>query len=133
MEAEDISELDEYYEEEVVFDISKLSEEELTQLLSQSGQNDELFGVPTSSIDILFLSFLQNAVKSVISLLTFNVEFHDVSTVSIKLDYALDMTEKLVAQAGLGKLQDLSKMVLLQHPEFISVLLHFALDVWQGV
>ena len=138
MAMEDVFEPDECYEEEVVFDISELSEGELAQLLSESEQNDELFDIPDGSLEPLFLSFLQSAVKVVIKVSTFSrddatlLESHDLSTLYVKLDYALGVIEKLVLQAGPDKLRDFSETVLLQSPRIVSVLLNFAVDVWQG-
>lgn len=120
--------------EEVI--IHQLSEEELAQLLAESGLDDEIFSVPITSLQPLFASFLQRVVKILITLLSSTSDITSPSNASsmlpIGLEYALDTIEKLITQAGPNRLTELSGAVLLQHPEVISVLLDFVVKVWQG-
>ena len=110
--------------------VLELSEEEVAALLTESGLDNELFGVPTTSMESLFLSFLQSVVK-VISLLPSSVDSPNAtSMLTVRLEYALDTITKLVKQA---ELRELSEVVLAKHPEIISGLLNFAVKVWQGM
>ena len=131
-------ELDDYDIETVEeVTVHKLSEEELAQFLAESGDG-ELFNVPADSVQPLFVSFLQRAVKLVRFLGLTDITSPQLQpfsqmVLSIKLEYALDTIEKLVTQAGPDKLGGLSEVVLLQQPEVIHTLLDFVLRVWQGM
>ena len=127
------------YDTETVEEVTvhKLSEEELAQFLAESG-DDELFNVPADSVQPLFISFLQRAVKLVrflglTDITSSQLQPSSQMVLSIKLEYALDTIEKLVTQAGPDKLGGLSEVVLLQQPEVIHTLLDFVLRVWQGM
>ena len=131
-------ELDEY-DTEIIEEVTvhKLSEEELAQFLAESGDG-ELFNVPADSVQPLFISFLQRAVKLVHFLGLTDITSPQLQpssqmVLSIKLEYALDTIEKLVTQAGPDKLGGLSEVVLLQQPDVIHTLLDFVLRVWQGM
>ena len=131
-------ELDDYDTETVEeVTVHKLSEEELAQFLAESEDN-ELFNVPADSVRPLFISFLQRTVKlvrflSLTDITSPQLQPSSQMVLSIKLEYALDTVEKLVAQAGPDKLGGLSEVVLLQQPEVIHTLLDFVLRVWQGM
>ena len=113
-------------EEGVMIEIAnvELSEDELERLLEE---NEELFSVPAVSVQPLFIGFIQRAAK----LLRLALPFHSAPP-SSKLEYALDIAEKLLSLAGSNNLGQLLSETRLHQSEAVSLLLDFSLRVWQG-